>query len=75
MGAKKFGMSLATQGNQTFWAGYAGILQGYPGGARKVWEKKFVFNFRPLQNGQANHFGQNDIQTNIVGALKGTELT
>ena len=28
------------QGNQTFWAGYPGILPGYPGGARKVWEKK-----------------------------------
>ena len=24
------------QENQTFWAGYAGILRGYPGGARKV---------------------------------------
>ena len=36
VGAKKFGMSLETQGNHTFWAGYPGILPGYPGGARKV---------------------------------------
>ena len=35
-GAKKFGMSLETQENQTFWAGYPGILAGYPGGAQKV---------------------------------------
>ena len=39
------------QGNQTFLAGYPGILLGYLGGARKVWEKKkFVFNFCPLNN-------------------------
>ena len=33
VGAKKFGMSFETQGNQTFWAGYPGILPGYRGGA------------------------------------------
>ena len=36
VGAKKFGMSLETQGNQTFLPGYPGILPGHPGGARKV---------------------------------------
>ena len=36
VGAKKFDTSLETQGNQTFWAGYPGILPGYPGIARKV---------------------------------------
>ena len=30
----------SNQGNQTLLAGYPGILPGYPGGARKVWEKK-----------------------------------
>ena len=36
VGAKKFGMPFETQGNQTFLAGYPGILPGHPGGARKV---------------------------------------
>ena len=36
------------QENQTLLAGYPGILPGYPGGARKVREKKFAFNFRSL---------------------------
>ena len=47
MGPKKFGMSFETQGNQTFLAGYPGILPGYPGGARKFEKQKFVFNSRP----------------------------
>ena len=38
-------MSLETQGNQTFLAGYPGILPGYPGSARKVWEKKVWVQF------------------------------
>ena len=33
------------QGNQTFWAGYPGILPGYPGIARKVGEKKVRVQF------------------------------
>ena len=36
VGAEKFGMPFETQGNQTFWAGYPGILPGYPRKARKV---------------------------------------
>ena len=39
-GGQKVNMSLEIRGNQTFWAGCPGILPGYPGGARKVWEKK-----------------------------------
>ena len=36
-GAKKFGMSLETQGNQTFLPGISrDFLPGYPGSARKV---------------------------------------
>ena len=36
VGAKKLGMSLETQGNQTFRRDIPGFLPGYPGGARKV---------------------------------------
>ena len=43
-GAKEFGMSLET-GKPNFLAGYAGILLGYPGGARKVREKKVCVQF------------------------------
>ena len=32
-------------GNQTFLAGYPGILPGYPGSARKVWEKNVWVQF------------------------------
>ena len=42
VGAKKFGVSLETREVKLFWPGYPGILPGYPGDARKVWENKFV---------------------------------
>ena len=49
VGAKKFDTSLEPREIKVFGAGYPGILPGYPGGAREVWEKKtFVFNFRSL---------------------------
>ena len=35
-------------GKTNFLAGYAGILPGCPGGARRVIKKKFVFNVCPL---------------------------
>ena len=37
------------QGNQTYLAGYPGILPGYPGGARKVWKKNLCWFFGPIQ--------------------------
>ena len=37
---QKFRYMPRNQGNQTVWAGCPGILLGYPGIARKVWEKK-----------------------------------
>ena len=40
VGAKKFGMSFETQGNQTFWRDIPGFCPGYPEGARKSGEQK-----------------------------------
>ena len=48
VGAKKFGMSLEIQGNQTFWRDIPGFLPGYPGG--KFQKHNFVFNSRSLQS-------------------------
>ena len=48
------------QGNQTFLAGYPGILPGYPGGAREVWEKKVCVHFSfPILQLQNFLFGNN----------------
>ena len=52
-GAKKFGMSFETQGSQTFWAGYPGILRDIPGVPEKFEQKWFGFYFRPLEKGAA----------------------
>ena len=52
--------ALRNQGNQTFLAGYPGILPGYPGGARKVLRKKFGFNFCSLREG-----GQKSVHFNV----------
>ena len=45
------------QGNQTFLAGYPGILPGYPEIARKVWEKKVWVQFSFPKNGIVWPFG------------------
>ena len=45
VGAKKFGMPLETREIKLFFPGYPGILPGYPGGDRKVWEKKACAQF------------------------------
>ena len=47
-GARKFGVSFETQGDQNFWVGYPEILPGYPGKISKSLRKRFVFNSRPL---------------------------
>ena len=48
MGAKKFGMPLETQGNQTLWRDIPGFLPDIPGVSEKFERRKFVFNFWPL---------------------------
>ena len=52
-------------GNQTFLAGYPGILPGYPGSARTFEKKKFVFNSRPLKS-----FAQRQFQEALVSNFK-----
>ena len=49
-GAKKLGMSFETRGIQTFWWVIPGYLLRYPGGDRKVLEKKLVFNSCPSKD-------------------------
>ena len=44
-GGQKVRYAPRKQGNQTFLAGYPGILPGYPEVARKVWEKKVWVQF------------------------------
>ena len=47
VGGQKVRYAPRNQGNQTFLAGYPGILPGYPGGAREVWEKSLGSIFVP----------------------------
>ena len=55
-------------GNQTFLAGYPGILPGYPAkkAPEKFEKKRFVFNFRPLRNSTPREFAFGRTQ-NIPG--------
>ena len=48
VGAKRFGMSFETRGNQTFWWEIAGCWRDIPGVPEKFENQMFVFNFRPL---------------------------
>ena len=48
VGAKKFGVSFETQGNQTFWRDIPGFCRDIPAAPEKFEKKKFVFNSRPL---------------------------
>ena len=51
VGAKRFGMSFETQGKPNFLAGCPGIFVGISlGDARKVCEKRNVFNFPSLMS-------------------------
>ena len=48
MGAKKFGMSLETQGIKLFWRDIPGFCRDIPEAPEKFEKKKFGFNFWPL---------------------------
>ena len=47
-GAKKFGMSSESQGNQTFWRDIPGCWRDIPRAPKKFEKKEFVFNLRTL---------------------------
>ena len=49
MGAKKFGMSLETQGIKLFWRDVPGCCRDIPEAPEKFGKKMFGFNFWPLQ--------------------------
>ena len=48
VGAKKFGMSLETQGIKLFWWDIPGFCQDIPEAPEKFEKKMFGFNSRPL---------------------------
>ena len=48
VGAKKFGMSLETQGIKLFWRDIPGFCRDIPEAPEKFEKKKFGFNFWPL---------------------------
>ena len=48
VGAKKFDMSLETQGIKLFGRDIPGFCRDIPGAPEKFEKKKFVFNFRSL---------------------------
>ena len=48
VGAKKFDMSLETQGIKLFWRDIPGFCRDIPAVPEKFEKKKFVFNFRSL---------------------------
>ena len=50
-GGRKVRYVPRNQGNQTLLAGFPGILPGYPGGARKAWEKSLCSIFVPYFHG------------------------
>ena len=47
VGAKKFGMSLETQGIKLFWRDIPGFCRDIPEAREKFEKKMFGFNFRP----------------------------
>ena len=57
VGAKKFGMSLETQGIKLFWRDIPGFCRDIPPKKPEKFEKKmFGFNFWPLVSGFLNIF-------------------
>ena len=49
VGAKKFGMSIETQGIKLFWRDIPGFCRDIPGAPEKFEKKMFGFNSRPLE--------------------------
>ena len=54
VGAKKFGMSLETQGIKLFWRDIPGFCRDIPEAPEKFEKKRFGFNFWPLTTVVAN---------------------
>ena len=56
MGAKKFGMSLETQGIKLFWRDIPGFCRDIPEAPEKFEKKMFGFNSRPLLQTEKKYF-------------------
>ena len=59
VGAKKFGMSLETQGIKLFWRDIPGFCRDIPEAPEKFEKKMFGFNFWPLPFGETQLFAEN----------------
>ena len=68
VGAKKFGMSLETQGIKLFWRDIPGFCRDIPEAPEKFEKKKFGLNSRPLKFGN----GPNTVSESTVS---NTELS
>ena len=57
-GAKKFGMSLETQGIKLFWRDIPGFCRDIPEAPEKFEKKMFGFNSRPLEKSSLHEVWQ-----------------
>ena len=71
VGAKKFGMSLETQGIKLFWRDIPGFCRDIPEAPEKFEKKMFGFNSRPLKKVRANFSFPDDMNRALSDPNRG----